>query len=479
MIFDECGVFAVLSTNKNVFPIIVAGLSSLQHRGIDSTGIATYQNNEIQCHKGLGLVSQVFSDLTTCYLSGNAGIGHNRYSTIGTGNIENAGPQIVRDGQNSIAVALNGHLVDEAKLRRIILNSGVHLYSTTDTELIAHCLTNQTVLALLEEDFNSAKQQYKLLQRSDFIEDQILMRLALFMHIGQGAFSIVILANDRIYAARDRYGIRPLCIGTQQDALAISSETCGFKETGFELIRELDPGEIVRVSTPSNIVSYKSQSSKFSYCSLEYAYLSDSASLQNGLSMYTIRKAFGKQLGYEAPTDVDVIVPIPNTAKPHALGYSEATNIPLQEAFVKQNLLGRSFIQPTDEQRIAILQQSLFLSVPFITKTRVTLVDDSLVRGNTLMHVVNMLRSIGVVEIHVRIASPAVRFPCNMGVSIRAFDELIAHKMNSGEMISALNVDSLSFLSYEGYSEVISQSQRVNKGHCAACFTGNYPIKIP
>nr|CAB3265057.1 amidophosphoribosyltransferase-like [Phallusia mammillata] len=506
---DECGVFACVSKGKrptelDVANVISLGLVGLQHRGQESAGIVTCGDSDLfKVHKGMGLVSNVFNPHVLSQLNGNSGIGHTRYSTHGASSIANCQPFVVDTQHGYIAVAHNGELVNKRKLRKQILNRGVGLSTGSDSELI-------TQLLCLPLDSGEENQP-------NWTE-----RLTKLMTRTPAAYSLVMLHNDVVYAARDPYGNRPLCVGrlvsqlhsnqVEDDSIVegwvVSSESCVFQSMGAELIREVKPGEIIRLNrhgVTSMGTIKREESRKPAFCVFEYVYFSRPDSIYEGQMVYSVRKRCGIQLAKEAPVSADVISTVPESATPSAFGFAQESGIPYDEVLAKNRYIGRTFIQPSTRLRKLAVAKKFGVLVENVRGKRIVVVDDSIVRGNTMSSIVRMLRDNGAKEVHVRIASPPVRNPCYMGINIPTRTELLANQMSLDETREFLDVDSLAYLSVEGLLKSVRPESNVNPdkeknvnlslnrlkiveseeptrkdeaGHCVACLTGNYPVPL-
>ncbi|MBZ0304240.1 MAG: amidophosphoribosyltransferase [Anaerolineae bacterium] len=464
---EECGVFGIYAPGREVARLSFFGLFALQHRGQESAGIATCDGHRAYSHKGMGLVSQVFNEDNLAPLIGHMGIGHNRYSTTGGVHIRNAQPYIIETMFGPLGVAHNGNLTNALQLRQMLLQRGVGLMSSTDTEMMTQ------ILAAPVDLWN---QNGMHVEDSD---DHWIPRIRALMQIVDGAYSLAILTGDAIYAVRDAYGLRPLSLGKLPEGYVVASETCAFGTIGAQFVRYIEPGEIVRLDA-SGVTSFKGlEPRRRALCVFEYVYFARPDSLLDGQVIHQARQNMGRRLAEECPADADMVIPVPDSATPAAIGYSLQSNIPFSEGLTKNRYIGRTFIQPDN----ALRQQGVHLKFNALTSNlagkRVVLVDDSIVRGNTAGPLVQLLRDGGATEVHVRVSSPPVRHPCFMGVDMATYKELIAHNLEIQEICDHIGADSLDYLSLPGMLDAISQTVGFKNTYCTACFSGDYPINIP
>ena len=448
---EACGVFGVYAPDEDVARLTFFGLYALQHRGQESAGIAVSDGRTIRMHKAMGLVSQVFTEDTLGSLQGHLAIGHNRYSTTGSSRVGNAQPFLVETALGPLALAHNGNLTNAASLRWELLQRGVGLRSSSDTEVIVQTLAGAT-------------------------GDTWEARLQDLMRRARGAYSLTILTRRAMYAVRDPWGFRPLCVGRLNDVgWVVASESCALATIGAEYVREVRPGEIIRFDDEGmTVVSGVPPAERQALCVFEYIYFARPDSLLNGLLVHRIRRRLGARLAREHPVEADMVMGVPDSATAHAIGYAWESGIPFGEGLMKNRYIGRTFIQPDDRlRRLGVALK--FNPLPdSLRGKRLVLVDDSIVRGNTSRPIVALLRQAGAAEVHMRVASPPIRHPCFMGVDMATYDELIAHRLSVPEIAEYLGVDSLGYLSLEGLSEVIGEASR---GLCMACFSGQYPLE--
>lgn len=465
---EECGVFGTYAPQREVARMAFFALYALQHRGQESAGIATCDGQRAYQCKDMGLVAQVFNEQNLSPLKGHMGIGHTRYSTTGGVKITNAQPYLIETIQGPLGLAHNGNLTNALNLRLRLLKRGVGLTSSSDSEMITQIIAAPT--DVWGDD-----------GLPDTTGDHWINQIRMFMHLSEGAYSLTLLTREAVYGVRDPLGLRPLCIGQFDDgAYVVVSESCALSTIGAEFIRDVKPGEIVRLDANglTSFVGHEPEP-KRAMCIFEYVYFARPDSEFDGQLTHNARQNMGHQLAREAPADVDMIVPVPDSATPAAIGYSVELGIPFMEGLTKNRYIGRTFIQPDDKLR----KQGISLKFNVLTNNlkgkRIVLVDDSIVRGNTLTQLVKLLRSAGVAEVHIRVSSPPVRHPCFMGVDMATYNELIANKLDIEGIREQIDADSLAYLSLPGMLSAIQEGMRRDGGFCTACFSGEYPINIP
>ncbi len=446
---EACGVFGISAPGLDIARLTYFAIYALQHRGQEAAGIATCDGTTAHIHKGLGLVSQVFNEDNLHHLQGHLGIGHTRYSTTGAPRLNNTQPYILETLDGPLAIGHNGNLVNAPKLRRELLERGVGLSTSTDSELIIHLLAGA--------------------------RGTWLQRIRQMMTIAEGAYSLTILTRDAIYGVRDPWGLRPLVLGEFENGLAIASESCAFATIGARAVREIEPGEIVRINQEGYEIVQGVPAEKKAFCTFEQIYFARPDSILGGRLVHRVRQALGRQLAREAPAEADIVVPVPDSGTPHAIGYAQESGIAYSEGLIKSRYIGRTFIQPTDRQRKVGVAMKFNPLPDNLKGQRVVLVDDSIVRGNTSGPLVQLLRNAGAAEVHMRVACPPIRFPCFMGVDMASQSELIAAHKNLDEIKVYIGVESLSYLSVEGMMSTL----RAEDGYCNACFTGAYPFETP
>lgn len=448
---EECGVFGVWGV-PNAAEVTYYGLHSLQHRGQEGCGIVTVNEEEqLRRVKGLGLVTEVFNNDNLSTLKGDMAIGHVRYSTAGGGGIENVQPFMFRHNSGDFALAHNGNLVNSDQLRRYLEDRGSLFQSTSDSEILAH---------LIKKNPNERKMPriYPIMEALNMIE---------------GAFAFVVMTQKRIYACRDKYGLRPLSLGKLGDGYVVSSETCAFSTIGAEFIRDIEPGEIVTIDHHGIRSRRYSEYQRHAMCAMEYIYFARPDSDIESMNVHTFRKESGKLLFKESPADADIVVGVPDSSLSAAMGYAEASGLPYEMGLIKNKYIGRTFIQPSQEMRDKGVKMKLSPVLSIVSGKRVVLIDDSIVRGTTSLRIVRMLREAGATEVHVRIASPMIKFPCFYGVDISTYDELLCARRTLEEARQKIEADSLAFLSESALYEAGKRSDL-----CLACFSGIYPTAL-
>lgn len=449
---ESCGVFGVFNSPQAAH-LTYLGLYTLQHRGQESSGIAVTNSSEISVYKGMGLVGQVFRKAGILDgLQGNSAIGHNRYSTTGSSTIENAQPILINCRAGQIAGAHNGNLTNADQLRCWMVDDGSIFTSSTDTEVIMHLIARS---------------------KRDSIDAMILDALSGV----KGAYSILFLTKDALYGARDPHGIRPLIIGKNEDgSLFISSETCAFDLVGAQMIREIAPGEMVRIDS-KGITSFKipvfEPDVKPAHCVFEYIYFSRPDSYVFGNNVDKVRRRLGRQLAQEHPADgADLVIGVPDSATTAALGFSEASGIRFDIGLIRNHYVGRTFIHPAQAGRDFGVRLKFNPVKGVLKGKKVVIVDDSIVRGTTMRKIIRLIKTAQPSEIHLRISSPPIISPCFYGIDMPTKSELIANEQTIEEIKNYLEVDSLGYLSIEGMLAATPNPQNF----CAACFTGKYPV---
>ncbi|MBE9047462.1 amidophosphoribosyltransferase [Pleurocapsales cyanobacterium LEGE 10410] len=458
---EACGVFGVYAPEKilEVAKLTYFGLYALQHRGQESAGIATLKQGQIYCHKDMGLVSQVFSEEILEQLPGEIAIGHTRYSTTGSSLKENAQPVVLDTRLGKLALAHNGNLVNTVELRQHLTKRDTDFATTTDSEMIA--LT-------IADEVNNGK---------DWIQGAISA-----FKLCEGAYSLTIATPAGLMGARDRHGIRPLVIGFlsgeegQSDRYVLSSETCGLDIIGAEYLRDVRPGELVWI-TDSGLVSVNwAEKPEKKLCIFEMIYFARPDSVMHDETLYSYRIRLGRQLARESLVDADLVIGVPDSGIPAAIGFSRESGIAYGEGLIKNRYVGRTFIQPTQSMREAGIRMKLNTLKDALQGKRIIIVDDSIVRGTTSKKIVKTLRDAGATEVHMRISSPPVTHPCFYGIDTDNQKQLIAATKSVKEIEARIGVDTLAYLSWSGMLEVTQE----NKEHfCSACFTGDYPVSVP
>jgi len=448
---EECGVFGVWGV-PHAAEVTYYGLHSLQHRGQEGCGIVSV-NEEGQLHriKGLGLVTEVFNTDNLSTLKGDMAIGHVRYSTQGGGGIENVQPFLFRHNSGDFALVHNGNVVNSAQLRKYLEDRGSLFQSTSDSEILAHLIKKEPV------ERNSPR-IYPIMEALNMIE---------------GAFAFIIMTQNRIYAIRDKYGLRPLSIGRIGDGYVISSETCTFSTIGAEFVRDVEPGEIVTIDHHGIRSRMYSEYQRHAMCAMEFIYFARPDSDIEGCNVHTFRKESGKILFRESHVDADIVIGVPDSSLSAASGYAEASGLPNEMGLIKNKYIGRTFIQPSQEMRDKGVKMKLSPVLSIVRGKRIILVDDSIVRGTTSLRIVRMLREAGATEVHMRISSPMIKNPCFYGVDMSTKEELLCSHRTLEEARQAIEADSLAFLSEEGLFEAGRRSDL-----CLACFSGKYPTAL-
>eukprot|EP00742_Colponemidia_sp_Colp-10_P005669 GILJ01006059.1.p1 GENE.GILJ01006059.1~~GILJ01006059.1.p1 ORF type:complete len:491 (-),score=54.93 GILJ01006059.1:76-1548(-) len=471
---EYCGVFGIYAPGSDVARLSAFAMSSLQHRGQESAGLATSDGFKFHVHKGMGLVNQIFNDQNTSQLKGHVGIGHTRYSTTGSSEIANAQPFIIETYHGPLALAHNGNLTQANTLRQKTLKQGVGLFSSSDSEIITQMLCQPPPDA---DESNGP----------DWIA-----RIRRFMAEAEGAFSLVLMTRDALYGVRDCLGMRPLCIGEMDSAAGpnrsyvISSESCALMTIGADYLREVAPGEIVRIDQHGLASFVGRESIKKAFCIFEYVYFARPDSVFEGQLIHATRRNMGKELAREAPVQADFVMSVPDSGTPAAIGYAEASGIPYGEGLTKNRYIARTFIQP--DQRLRNIGVRLkFNPLPQALKDKsIVVIDDSIVRGTTMRQMVTLLRDGGAREIHIRVSSPPVQSPCFMGVDMATVDQLVycqQHKSIEG-VRQYIGADSLAYLTHEGMLRAVAgaraeETQSADElGYCSACFTGSYPLAV-
>ncbi len=450
---EACGVFGVYSPGDDVARLTFYGLYALQHRGQESAGIATSNGTDFSLRTGMGLVSQVFDEEDLAYLRGHISIGHTRYSTAGGSVACNAQPIVVNDRHNGepIALAHNGNLTNVEILREDLEAQGIQFESTADSEVIAHLLSIAPA-GTWEERFH-----------------YVMRRI-------EGAYSVVIMTRDRLFAMRDPMGVRPLCIGKMENGWVVASESCALEHLGVPMEREVQPGEVVMVDAQGMTSFFPvAPARKRAICTFEYTYFARPDSRLGGQLVYLAREAMGAQLAMEHPVGADIVVGVPDSAIPAAIGYARAAGIPYREGLVKNRYVGRTFIQPDQRIREAGVSLKFNALSEVLRGKRVVLVDDSIVRGTTTPRVVSLVRNAGAAEVHMRITTPPIVSPCFLGVDMATKAELIAANQSIEEIRAHIGADSLGFLSLDGLNVSTGQAPA---DLCNACFTGVYPLNV-
>lgn len=448
---EECGVLGIYAPHEDVARMAFFGLFALQHRGQEAAGLAVSDGQMVHLHKDIGMVSRVFTPETLSNMKGDYAIGHTRYSTTGSSAARNAQPFLIDTQFGPIAVAHNGNLINAAELRDRLMRQGVGLSSSSDTEVMTMMLAGSKGKTWFE-------------------------RLKDAMQYWIGAYSMVLMTRNQIFAIRDPWGFRPLSVGRLPGGGHVAaSESGALRTLGCQDIREVQPGEIVALSNTALEVNQAIKpAKKTAFCTFEHIYFSRPDSFWDARSVHQVRQRLGEQLSREAPVIADVVIPIPDSSIPAAIGFANASGIPYNDGFIKNRYIGRTFIEPTDSLRKQGVALKYNVIIENVIGKRVVMIDDSIVRGNTTGPLIQLLKTAGAKEVHVRITCPPINHPCFMGVDMGTYEELIAHEKSVAEIREYVGADSLAFLSLDGMMSAIGRKE----GYCNACFTGEYPIPI-
>ncbi|MBM7624343.1 amidophosphoribosyltransferase [Sporohalobacter salinus] len=448
---EECGVFGIYASDGkcDVANLTYLGLHALQHRGQESAGICVNNSGELRVYKDMGLVTNIFDEEKLSDLTGEMALGHVRYSTTGSSLLANAQPLLVNSSKGDLSLAHNGNLVNSDEIRHNLEEQGTIFHSTLDTEVIAH-----------------------LVARS--FKDDIIEAITHSLQQIKGAFSIVAMTEDSLIAARDPYGFRPLSLGRKGDNYVVASETCTFDIIGAELIRDIEPGEMVIINEDGIESFYYSEQRPNTFCVFEFIYFARPDSIIGGQNVHLARREMGRQLAREMDVEADSVIPVPSSGIPSALGFSEESGIPYQQGILRNKYVGRTFIQPTQEIRDLKVRLKLNPIKEIIKDKKVILIDDSIVRGTTSKQIIRMVRSIGAKEVHMAISSPPVAYPCYYGMDTSRRKELIAGQKDIEGICQHIGADSLHYLSQEGLLNSINAN---GYGFCTACFDGEYQIE--
>ncbi len=451
---EECGIFGIYAPGVDVARLTFFGLFALQHRGQESAGIAVADGHRVANHREMGLVTQVFDEETLATLTGHIAIGHTRYSTTGSSILRNAQPIhcCLATGE-TVAVAHNGNLINAEELREEMLARGIDFETTNDSEVIARLITENLC-------------------------DGIAAAVRATMRQIRGAYSLAILTENQLVAVRDPYGVRPLCLGRLDDGhWAIASETCALNTVGATFVREINPGEIVVIDGDGVRSVPGLPMERASLCMLETIYFARPDSVMYGQSLHAARRRMGEHLAREHPApDADLVIGVPDSGTPAALGFAEATGVRFGEGLIKNRYIQRTFIQPDQRLRDLGVRMKLTPIREALDGKRVVMVDDTIVRGTTTGKVVRLLLDAGAREVHVRISAPPVRWPCFYGIDMATQDQLVAARHTIEEIRQQIGATSLGYLSTAGLARALSVP---GDNFCLACFTGDYPIEIP
>jgi amidophosphoribosyltransferase len=448
---EECGVIGIFAPNEDVARMAFFGLFALQHRGQEAAGIAVADGRTMSIYKNVGLISQVFGPHTLDGLKGHYAIGHTRYSTTGSSSARNAQPFMIETIHGPLALGHNGNLINSSGLRQRLLEDGIGLSSSSDTEVMTMMLARTK-----GETWNE--------------------RIQSCMKEWVGAYSLVIMTRDCVYAVRDPWGFRPLCVGAlPSGGHAAASETGALHTLGCEAIREVKPGEVVTLSDNALVVHQAlAPQEPLARCVFENVYFARPDHVWDGQSVHHVRQRLGEELSREANVEADVVIPVPDSSIPAAIGFSRVGGIPYNDGFVKNRFVGRTFIEPTASLRKRGVGMKLNVINENVLNKRVVMIDDSIVRGNTMGPLIRLLRNAGAKEVHVGITCPPITHPCFMGVDFGRHEDLIAYMRSVDEICKIVDADSLTYLSLEGMMRAVGRTE----GYCQACFTGMYPIPV-
>lgn len=448
---EECGLFGVYAPGLDVAQLTFFGLFALQHRGQESAGMAVSDGREVSLYKNMGLVTEVFNDEVLARYRGHLAIGHVRYSTTGASTLVNAQPLVFRYLHGTVALAHNGNLTNAAALRQMLAATGSVFQSTTDSEVIVNLLARYGQNTL----------------------EEALLKCLIDL---KGAYSLLVMTEDRLIGLRDPHGIRPLCLGELKGGYVLASESCALDTVGARLVREVEPGEIVIIDR-DGLRSVRSLAApRPAFCIFEFVYFARPDSIVLGRTVNVVRREMGRQLAREVALAADMVVPVPDSGTAAALGYAEASGIPFHEALIKNRYVGRTFIQPAQSLRELGVRLKLNPLPEVLAGKSIVLVDDSIVRGTTSRAIVQMLREAGVREIHFLVSSPPILYPCYYGIDTSSRGELIAATHGVEEIRRYIGADSLHYLSLEGLLAAVGGPR---DGYCTACFNGAYPTPVP
>lgn len=453
---EECGVFGIADADNAAVQTML-GLHALQHRGQEAAGIITFDGDDFHAHRAQGHVTDQFNTPTVLdNLKGHQAIGHVRYSTTGESSHRNIQPVFAELNISGLAVAHNGNLTNTVPMRQSLIDRGCIFQSTMDTEIIIHLIAIST-------------------------KEKFLDRVIDALHQIEGAYSLIVMSRKKLIGVRDPLGVRPLVLGKLNNSYIFSSETCALDIIGATYIRDVEPGEMVVIEDQTITSMHPFQKTESRFCIFEYVYFSRPDSHYSGKPVYQARKSIGCELAQEAHIDADVVVPIPDSGVPSALGFAEASGIPFEFGIIRNHYIGRTFIQPTDTIRHLGVKLKHNANLDVIRGKRVVLVDDSIVRGTTSKKIVSMIREAGATEVHMRIASPPTKFSCFYGIDTPDQSKLIASHKSVDEIAAFIGADSLAFLSIDGLYRAVGEPKRdaSKPAYCDACFTGDYPIPIP
>ncbi|AOH84892.1 amidophosphoribosyltransferase [Sphingomonas panacis] len=452
---EECGVFGVAGA-ADAARLVALGLHALQHRGQEAAGITSFDGVDFHTHRAMGHVAGNFDrEDVMVPLRGHVACGHVRYSTTGETALRNVQPLYADLASGGFAISHNGNISNAMRLRRDLVRNGSIFQSTSDTETIIHLVAMSKYRTFLDKFIDALKQV-------------------------EGAYSLIVMTPEGMIACRDPLGIRPLVMGKVGEAIIFASETVALDVVGAAFVREIEPGELVIVKGGEISSHHPFAPISPRPCIFEHVYFSRPDSIAGGRSIYTVRKAIGAQLAIESPVDADLVIPVPDSGTPAAIGYAQQSGIPFELGIIRSHYVGRTFIQPTNEVRHLGVKLKHNANRALIEGKRVILIDDSIVRGTTSLKIVQMMRDAGAAEVHMRIASPPTRHSCYYGVDTPERAKLLAHSKNVAEMNAYIHADSLAFVSIDGLYKALGEPCRadIRPSHCDACFTGDYPTSL-
>ena len=451
---EACGVLGVSLQGKGAAPFLYRGLRALQHRGQESAGIATSSHGTLHHRKGMGLVHEIFTQEEIESLRGTVGIGHVRYSTTGTSDLENAQPLVVKLRDEDAALAHNGDLVNFERIRRRLQAQGVEFLGSADSETIA---------AMIALEYG----------RTRDLEAAIRRACAELI----GGYAVVMLVGQRLVAFRDPLGIRPLVLGTVDGGHAVASESVALEMMGGRLVRDLLPGEVLIIDKGQEVHSSRMTNvGERAHCMFEWVYFSRPDSVVEGQMVYEVRHRIGQTLAKESPVSADLVIPVPDSSRPQALGYSEVTGVPYAEGLIKNRYVERTFILPDQKRREDEVRVKLHPVPGLLRGKRIVLIDDSIVRGTTLREIVTMVRQAGATRVDVRIGCPPIVAPCYFGIDMKERKELVANGRTEAQVAQVIGAESVHYLSLPGLVQSIGMAQ---DGLCLGCLTGRYPLDVP
>ncbi len=447
---EECGLFGIYGQNVDVSTMTYYGLYALQHRGQESAGITVSNGIEFKSHKDMGLVSEVFNESILAPMKGHIAIGHVRYSKIDSGLVANTQPLDFNYLKGLISLAHNGSLTNANVIRQRLALNGSVFQTSSDTEVIVKLIARYGQSSI----------------------EEALMKTMIDI---KGAYSLLVMTEDQLIGVRDPHGVRPLCIGKRGKSYVLASETCALDIVGADFIRDVNPGEIVIIDQDGLRSIQTMNCAKQAFCIFEFVYLARPDSNFDGKNVTLVRRAMGRQLAKEYPIEADIVIPVPDSGVPAALGYSEASGIPYMEGLMKNRYIGRTFIKPMQKMRETAVRLKLNPIRDILEGKRVVMVDDSVVRGTTSKQIVRMIRKAGAKEVHLLVSSPTVKYPCYYGIDTSERNQLIAVKQSIEEIREFIEADGIHFLSLEG---MVAATGLPEESFCAACFTGDYPLGI-